>query len=527
MIKLKFKKVNNFFLFLGVCVFSLFLFNNNILLAAEKQPILRVGIFLDQTEVNIGGNGTFKIYNLKSNDLVSEENNSILKLLPHKKGIEILKKGVFSGPIKIIPVGNTKIVVVFDGQKYRYRGNIEIDIDKEHRKLNVINVIDIEEYLYGVLKKGVYSGPIKIIPVRNAKIVVVFNGQKYYYRGSIEIDIDKEHRKLNVINIIDIEEYLYGVLKKEISPSWPQEALKAQAVAARTFAIFNMNKYIDAGYNICASTNSQAYGGVNHEDPLTNKAVDETRGVIMVYKGKPINAVYHSDSGGYTEDSENVWGSSLPYLRSVKSVFEEKVTPPYHTWSFSINEKDLTEKLQKQGYKINSIFSIESAKKSETGRTSELIFSVDNNKIINIKTNDFRNLIGADLIRSTLFVIEEIGKESNITENTEDEKKIEDKEEQKDSIKEILEQKEDWTINELLELMKKNKQEREEQKEEIIPKVISTKINTPLTFLFSGSGNGHGVGMSQWGAYGMALQGSKYQDILKYYYQGIEIIKKY
>ncbi len=466
MIKLNIGKVNKFFLFLGIGIFSLFIIFTNSILAAEKQPILRVGIFLNQTEINIGGNGTFKIYNLKSNSLVSEEHNKVVKLLPQDKGIEILEKGVYSGPIKIIPVGNTKIVVVFNGQRYRYRGDIEIDIDKEHRTLNVINIIGIEEYLY-------------------------------------------------------------GVLKKEISPRWPKEALKAQAVAARTFAIFNMNKYIDKGYNICASTNSQAYGGVNHEDPLTNKAVDETRGVIIAYKGKPINAVYHSDSGGYTEDSENVWGSFLPYLRSVESKFEEKVSPPHHTWSYSINEKDLIEKLQKQGYEINSVVSIEPVRKSETGRTSKLVFTADNNKVINMKTNDFRSLIGADLIRSTLINIEVIGKESNITEDTEDKKEIEDKEEQKESIKEILEQKKDWTIKELLELMKKNKEEREEKKEEEVLKVEIVKSNIPLTFIFSGSGNGHGVGMSQWGAYGMALQGLRYQDILKYYYQGINIIKKY
>ena len=465
MIKINIGKFNKYFLFLGICIFSLLIFTN-IVLIAEKQPILRVGIFLDQTEISISGDGTFKIYNLKSNVLVSEERNRVVKLLPHDKGIEILEKGVYSGPIEIIPVGNTKIIVMFNGQKYRYRGNIEIDIDKEYRKLNVINIIGIEEYLY-------------------------------------------------------------GVLKKEISPSWPSEALKAQAVAARTFAIFNMNKYIDKGYNICASTNSQAYGGVNHEDPLTNKAVDETRGIIMVYKGEPINAVYHSDSGGYTEDSENVWGSFLPYLRSVKSKFEEKVSPPYHTWSYSINEKDLTEKLQKKGHKINSIVSIEPVKKSETGRASELVFTADNNKVINMKTNDFRSLIGVDLIRSTFFNIEVIGKESNITEDTEDKKEIEDKEEQKEPIKEILEQKKDWTIKELLELMKKNKEEREEGKEEKVLKVEIVKSKTPLTFIFSGSGNGHGVGMSQWGAYGMTLQGSRYQDILKYYYQGIDIIKKY
>ena len=465
MIKINIEKVNKYFLFLGICIFSLLIFNN-IVLAAEKQPILRVGIFLDQTETSISGDGTFKIYNLKSNVLISEERNRVVKLLPRDKGIEILEKGVFSGPIEIIPVGNTKIIVMFNGQKYRYRGNIEVAIDKEHKKLNVINIIDIEEYLY-------------------------------------------------------------GVLKNEISPGWPSGALKAQAVAARTFAIFNINKHIDQGYNLCATTHCQAYGGVNHEDPLTNKAVDETRGVIMVYKGKPIDAVYHSDSGGYTEDSENVWGSFLPYLRSVKSKFEEKVSPPHPTWSYSISEKDLTEKLQKQGHKINSIVSIESVKKSETGRASELVFTADNNKVINMKTNDFRSLIGVDLIRSTFFNIEAIGKESNITEDTEGKKEIEDKEEQKESIKEILEQKKDWTIKELLELMKKNKEEREEEKEEKVLKAEIVKSDTPLTFIFSGSGNGHGVGMSQWGAYGMTLQGSRYQDILKYYYQGIDIIKKY
>ena len=459
-------KVNKFFLFLGIGIFSLFIIFTNNILAAEKQPILRVGIFLNQTEANISGDGTFKIYNLKSNNLISKEHNKIVKLLPHDKGIEVMGKGVYSGPIKIIPVGNTKIIVIVNGQKYRYRGNIEIDIDKEHGKLNIINIIGIEEYLY-------------------------------------------------------------GVLKKEISPRWPAEALKAQAVAARTFAIFNMNKYIDKGYNICASTNSQAYGGVNHEDPLTNKAVDETRGVIITYKGKPINAVYHSDSGGYTENSENVWGSFLPYLRSVKSIFEEKVSPPHHTWTCSINEKDLSKKLQKQGYNINSVISIEPVKKSETGRISELAFIVDNNKVINMKANDFRSLMGADLIRSTLFNIKAVGKGLNIAKDIEDKEEIESKEEQKESMKEILEQKKDWTIKELLELMKRNKEEKEEKKEEKKLTVEIMESNIPLTFIFSGSGNGHGVGMSQWGAYGMTLQGSRYQDILKYYYQGIDIIKKY
>jgi len=458
------EKIKVFFLFLGISVFLAFVLTNNILVA-DKSPLLRVGIFLNQDKIDISGDGTFKIYNLKSKSLVSEEHSKIIKMLPHNKGIEILGKGVYSGPINIIPVGNTKIMVIINGQKYRYRGNIEI----------------------------------------------VF---------------DKDYKKLNIINIIGIEEYLYGVLKKEISPRWPAEALKAQAVAARTFAIFNMNKYIDKGYNICASTNSQAYGGVNHEDPLTNRAVDETRGVIIAYKGKPINAVYHSDSGGYTEDSENVWGSYVPYLRSVKSKYEEFVSPPHHTWTYSITKEDLTEKLQKQGYEIDVVVSIEPVEKSKTDRVSKLAFISKNNKIVYIKANDLRKLIGPDLIRSTLFNIKVVGEELIIEEEREDIEEME-KEEQEESVKEILEQKKDWTIKELIELMKKRRAETEKEKEQEITIAEIKTSNIPLTFLFSGSGNGHGVGMSQWGAYGMALQGIKYQDILKYYYQGINIIKKY
>jgi len=248
----------------------------------------------------------------------------------------------------------------------------------------------------------------------------------------------------------------------------------------------------------------------------------------MVYNGKPINAVYHSDSGGYTEDSENVWGSYIPYLRSVKSIFEEKVSSPHHTWEYSINEKNLTEKLQEEGYKIDSVASIKIAKKGETGRINELAFTSENNEIIYIKANDLRRLIGLDLIRSTLFDIKVIGKELNIMNNTESKERIEKKEDQEGSIKDILEQKKDWTIKELIELMKKRKEEN--KKEEAVDEVEIDKIDkidVPLTFLFSGLGNGHGVGMSQWGAYGMSVQGARYQDILKYYYKGIKIIKEY
>ncbi|GAI27302.1 unnamed protein product, partial [marine sediment metagenome] len=177
-------------------------------------------------------------------------------------------------------------------------------------------------------------------------------------------------------------------------------------------------------------------------------------------------------------------------------------------------------------YEIDTVVSIKPVKKSKTGRISELAFISKNNKTIYMKSNDLRKLIGPDLIRSTLFNIKIVGEELIIEKEREDKGEIE-KEEQKESVEEILEQKKDWTIKELIELMKKRREESEKEKEQEITIAEIKTLNIPLTFLFSGSGNGHGVGMSQWGAYGMALQGYKYQDILKYYYQGINIIKKY
>ena len=453
------------FLFLGVILGVTLIFANTIW-ASSKIPSLRVGIFLNQSEVNISGDGSFEIYNLKSNKLISKESGKIIKIIPHEKGIEILGKGVYSGPIKMIPIGTTKLIVIADGQKYRYR-------------------------------------------------------------GSIEITNNDVGNKLNVINLVSIEKYLYGVLKKEISPNWPSEALKAQAIAARTFAIFNMNKYIEKGYNLDSSTNSQVYGGVNHENSLTNNAVDATKGKIMAYKGKAINAVYHSDSGGYTANSEDVWGSSLPYLRGVKSTFEELVSPTHHQWDYTITERDLVKKLNKKGYELDSIVNVELVKDNESGRVSNLCFVSTNNHREYMEAKEFRNLIGFDVIRSTLFNFETVGEKSIQKKEPVVVKEIDEYSKQDQSVIEVLDQKKDWTIRELLNLMKERKKEYEKEKKETenTEEIIIQEI--PLVFRFSGMGNGHGVGMSQWGAYGMALQGNSYQDILNYYYQGIDIIKKY
>src|SRR5206468_1205084 len=144
------------------------------------------------------------------------------------------------------------------------------------------------------------------------------------YRGVIELRRTSEGR-LTAINEVDVEQYLYGVIKGEIDPRWPPEAVKAQAVAARTLALEALTsgpeRYAGKGYVLRATTDSQVYLGVPGEDPAGIAAVDATRGMIMTFGGQPIFAAYHSNSGGHTENSENVWGIAYPYLRGVSDPY--------------------------------------------------------------------------------------------------------------------------------------------------------------------------------------------------------------
>ncbi len=139
------------------------------------------------------------------------------------------------------------------------------------------------------------------------------------YRGSLQVRINGN--RFNVINMVDIEEYLRGVVPAEMGGTlYPQiEALKAQAVAARTYVYYNMNQFKSLGFDICASQSCQVYKGMNVEQDRTDRAVEATKGEILTYRGKPINALFTAFCGGQTEDVENVFeGGPVPYLKSVK-----------------------------------------------------------------------------------------------------------------------------------------------------------------------------------------------------------------
>ncbi len=138
------------------------------------------------------------------------------------------------------------------------------------------------------------------------------------YRGRLEV-FANTHGALTVVNVLNLEEYVRGVVPNELSPGgYPAiEALKAQAVAARTYAVSHLGQFAADGFDLLPTTRSQVYGGLTTEHPLTDRAVAETRGLVATYHGQPINALYTSTCGGRTEDVENIFGGeAVPYLRA-------------------------------------------------------------------------------------------------------------------------------------------------------------------------------------------------------------------
>jgi stage II sporulation protein D len=159
------------------------------------------------------------------------------------------------------------------------------------------------------------SGPVAFASDDEKSAPLRFNNRPY--RGRIEV-FTNLRGTLTVVNELGLEDYVRGVVANELSPGgYPAiEALKAQAIAARTYALRNRGQFMSQGFDILPTTRSQVYRGLSSENPLSTRAVDETRGVVATYHGEPINALYTSTCGGRTEDSEKIFNDALPYLRA-------------------------------------------------------------------------------------------------------------------------------------------------------------------------------------------------------------------
>ncbi|VFQ43672.1 SpoIID/LytB domain-containing protein [Desulfoluna butyratoxydans] len=221
------------------------------------------------------------------------------------------------------------------------------------------------------------------------------------YRGVVTLWPDEEG--ISVVNTLPVEEYLYGVLPKEMSPLWPEEALKAQAVASRSYTYHTLlNRKAHARFDLEATTAFQVYGGADAEAPETTAPVDSTKGHYLAFQGLPIIACFHANSGGMTESADAVWGAALPYLKGVKDSFSRLA--PDACWTGEIDADSMVKKLWEKGYRPGGIISLETSEPSPSGRNGRVIISTSRGRL-ELTGNEFRLAMGPEVIRSARFSV--------------------------------------------------------------------------------------------------------------------------
>lgn len=282
--------------------------------------------------------------------------------------------------------------------------------------------------------------------------LVSYNGK--LYRGILWIRpcferTDQNHSQLyfQVINLVDVEDYLLSVLPSEMPSSWPEEALKAQAIAARSYALANLSKYRQRDFDLKDTIDDQVYTGVQAEVEATNRAVANTNGIVIMHSGKVASAFFHSSSGGHTELAEHVWGRPVPFLKAVPDYDHQS---PHSDWQRRIAVEDLPGAL---GFDVaacvGKVLAMMPIVRTPSSRLKELLVVGDRGA----------RIVSADALRRSV-------------------------------------------------------------------KLPSTNFNVTCeegVYCFSGSGFGHGLGMSQWGARALADVGYNAAQILSYYYKDVTL----
>ena len=226
-----------------------------------------------------------------------------------------------------------------------------------------------------------------------------------WYRGDLKLSVT-DKGLLRAVNLIDIEEYLNGVVPREMPPSWPEEALKAQAVVSRTFARYQMDANAAREYDVSATTASQVYGGITAETDRTRRAINATRGRILTFKGSPALTYFHANSGGMTEDARNVWRVAIPYLQSVSDEYSAQA--PGAAWSSFLSFDQIRDSMSRNGIQTGQISDLETASRSPSGRAVRMKITHSAGTTV-VGGNEFRTMTDPTLIKSTLFKAERNG----------------------------------------------------------------------------------------------------------------------
>ena len=412
---------------------------------------------------------------------------------------------------------------------------------------------------YNIQQNGLdiyVAGAVMTLPaVVESTAPLSWNGTPY--RGSLKI----QSSQLNfaVINTVDVESYIKGVVRSEMSPSWHIEALKAQAVVARTYTASAIGKHGD--FDLCATTHCQVYKGMKAETANINEAVTETSGKILTWNGRPASVFYHTDSGGMVTASSMVWGSDIPYL-TVKAE-PIQYSGPNTNWQCSISMSEIENKLASGGINVGSISSLTPITRDESQRvlSLEIVGSVGR---LNISGHRFRSLVGSDKIRSTMFEFDGVGVPvAQITvpaqakadsRTTLQSKKKSPMKIDKSKMPSGSEDKLVWltkhnvfSTRELMEMLSRpdkidyyvkvgmariDGRSLAPESSELRPApVVIPSVSAVLNKMsnnsaagdivtIQGRGWGHGVGLSQWGAKTLAENGWLYADILAHYFPG-------
>jgi stage II sporulation protein D len=368
-----------------------------------------------------------------------------------------------------------------------------------------------------VINNTVVEGDrLLIAPKRSASMereerLIEINNRRY--RGVVEVFRTQGATGITAVNVLPVDDYIYGLMVRDLSPEWPEHALKAQTVAARTFALYSIGKHKNEGFDLCATSDCSVYEGQVAEDAKLLKAINDTRGIVLTYQGYLTAAMYHLSSGGYTENSETVLAKAYPYLRGVPDADQ---TSPYFQWQKKITPAELEVLLKNNGYNLGALSAIELSKKTPapmnvpdrgiSGRIRTITF-IGKGGVVVLTGEKVQQLLS---VPSSLFDIKIAVPASSIESNITDSYGDRD-------VKQIQINLPPSSSGGLL------------TDRDGIHRISGQKNET---IFFEGFGWGHGLGLSQWGAKAMAEKainpGSDYYvSILRYYYQGVKIDQWY
>ena len=388
---------------------------------------------------------------------------------------------------------------------------------------------------------AVIMGNSFMLPIRiTGEGFLKFNGKTY--RGAFLIT-----QRGGLLNVLDVEQYLCGVLPAEVGASWPDEALRAQAISARTYVLRQSMNRSEKGYDVVDTDSDQVYKGAGVETAKTNKAVSSTAGEILTYGKELAHTYFHSDSGGHTANISDVWGGNIPYLTGVPEVVSYK--SPVSTWNARIPASKIQNAIKKiTGTDIGNITEIQVSEVDDGGRAVNMKF-IGSKGTKTIKASQFRTTIDPRTLKSTMFTPS--GGAFNVNNDLTPSGLVSQKSKNNASSSSGLTFEEEqgiaqmtaegvFTTTELVDMLT-NPDKRKSYYQTGLGRSTRTKAPVQTAkprskygysieksgsdFVFYGRGWGHGVGLCQWGAMAMAEQGYTAERILTHYYPGTSVRK--